>query len=218
MKAIFFLCLVLIAAAAVPAVSSDAGEISGDLQVQLSLDKEAFAVGEEIRFRIIFVNKGLRAFRIFVPNAFWGEELLIRDSAGHEISKEGGYATFSPKVNLFMGTTRTLQPGASFDLRLESWLDDRFRLVFGGMERSAPLGAEQRKRLGVPDNYPDKYIASGRIFPLARPGRYQATFRYVKSEADRNWRISGEPQMTRELLSDIWVGTVESNTVTFQVR
>lgn len=194
------------------------GPTVNGLQIKLSADKADVTVGEEIHFEVTFINHSAQMFRIFTPSMFLGDEFAIQDAAGHEIPREGGFIFFSPKRGVFMGTTQIIRPAGSFERALEAWIDPRYRLVFGGRERTEPLNAEARTRLGVPDEYPDKYISTGRIFALPKPGRYRMTFHYEKTDDDRNWRIDSDPDKNRALLSDIWTGRVNSNTVTIHVR
>ncbi len=193
-------------------------EIVNSLCIRLATDKAIYARGEEIHFTVTFFNGGAKSFQILIDDVFLGDQIVILDSAGHEISWCGGYIFFSPKVNYFTGTSHNISANGQFHIRLTAWIDNRFRLVFGERERNEPLDADTRNSLGVPEEYPDKYIGTGRIFDLKQPGRYQLVFHYERGERDRFWQLDSDPQRNKVLLRDLWTGNMNSNSVGIEVR
>ncbi len=202
-------------------VSSNGVPVNG-LQIALSVDKSVYRVGEQIQLNVRFVNRGDQPFRIFDSREFWGADIIILDEAGNEVSRRGGYSSFSPKLNYFMGTTHELAPGSCFDKQLRAWVDQRYMVVFGGSHRTRtqPLSREVRVRLGVPDDLPDDFIGTGHIFELKKPGTYRLQYHYAKTEIDRHvWRFAGSgPAKNAELLHNVWTGAIDTNQVMIEIK
>jgi len=216
-----FLILVLLLPGAAPdpaAAPAAPGPVRG-LQIRLSTDRENLSPGEEIRLRIQFSNLGRSKFRIFEDRTFVGSEIVVTGPGGRSIPFDGGFLTFSPKSNQYLGGTLLLKPGEKRELVMDAYLDRSFRLVFASRS-PGPEGEALRSlraRHGLPSGYPARYISSGRIFPLAKPGRYTLRFHYQKDEADRHWTILSdvkEETSTR----NIWEGTAESNSVELKIE
>jgi hypothetical protein len=196
-----------------------AGTVVNGLQIGLAADRTVYRVGEEIRFTFRFMNRGDRSFRIFDPYGFWSADVIIHDDTGNEIPWRGGYQFFSPKVNVYVGTTREVLPGGCFEKRLRALIDRTYAVVFAEPQRNKPLDADARARLGVPSDLPDDFIGTGRIFELRKPGVYRVSFHYAKKENDgRVWQMDPDPLKNAELLRDVWTGAVDSNPVTIEIR
>lgn len=190
------------------------GEPVNGLQIAVATDKDVYRAGEEIHLSIRFINRGDRIFRIFDSHGFWSADIILQDEDGNEVPWRGGYVFFSPKVNVYPGTTRELAPGRCFEKRLRAWVDPGYRVVFGEPEpnHAQPLSREARSRLGVPDDLPDDFVGTGRIFELKKPGTYRLRFHYEKTAVDgRVWQIDPDPAQNAELLRDIWTGAIDSN-------
>lgn len=191
------------------------------LQIAVATDKSVYRAGEQIHLSIRFINRGDRIFRIFDSNGFWSADIILQDGNGNEVPWRGGYVFFSPKVDVYPGTTRELAPGRCFEKRLRAWVDPGYRVVFGEPERNRaqPLSRETRARLGVPDGLPDEFVGTGRIFELTKPGTYRLRFHYEKTAMDgRVWKIDSDPDKNAELLRDVWTGAIDSNPTMIEVK
>ena len=170
---------------------------------------------------IRFVNRGDRLFRIFDSTGFWSADITIQDEAGNEVRWRGGYVFFSPKLNVYWGTTRELAPGSCFEKRLRAWVDPRYRVVFGEPERNhtQPLSSKVRSRLGVPDDMPDDFVGTGRIFELKKPGTYRLLFHYEKTAMDgRVWQMDPDPAKNAELLRNVWTGAIDAKPTVIEIK
>ncbi len=191
------------------------------LQIAVATDKSVYRAGEEIHLSIRFINRGHRIFRIFDSHGFWSADIILQDVDGNEVPWRGGYVFFSPKVNVYPGTTRELAPGGCFEKRLRAWVTSEYGLVFGEPERDRdqPISLEARSRLGVPDDLPDDFVGTGRIFELKKPGTYRLRFHYEKTAMDgRVWQIDPDPDKNGELLRHVWTGTVDSNATMVEIK
>ena len=203
------------------AAGTSEGVLINGLQVAIATDKSVYRTGEEIHLCIRFINRGDRIFRIFDSSGFWSADVIIQDQAGNEIPWRGGYEFFSPKVNVYCGTTRELLPGSCFEKRLRVWVDLRYRMVFGEPERNRtqPLSREVRSRLGVSEDLPDDFVGTGRIFELKKPGTYRLLFHYEKAAIDRRvWQIDSDPAKNAELLRNVWTGAIDAKPTIIEIK
>ena len=203
------------------AAGASVGALVNGLQIAIATDKNVYRTGEEINLCIRFINRGDRIFRIFDSSGFWSADIIIQDQAGNEVPWRGGYVFFSPKVNVYSGTTRELVPGSCFEKRLRAWIDMRYRVVFGEPERNRtqPLSREVRSRLGVPKDLPDDFVGTGRIFELKKPGTYRLLFHYEKTAIDgRVWQIDSDPAKNAELLRNVWTGAIDAKPTIIEIK
>jgi hypothetical protein len=197
------------------ATPQDAG-----LEIVLSASVTRARPGDEVRFRADFVNRSGAPFRILELTQFLGDELVIEDENGRSVTVEGGVLTYSPKVNVFTGTTRLVPAGQKVTLTWDALLDDRLRLVFEERRKDPPdsLDAAFGERFGLPADFPAKYIGTGRVFPLPGPGRYRVRFVYRHALPELQWRLVSDPAENGRLLRELWRGTATSNRIEIDVE
>ncbi len=190
------------------------------LQIRLTTDRQVLVPGQEMMFSVTFRNLGRSEFRVFEDRCFTGSEFILTDAQGRVVPFEGGFATFSPKANQYLGRTLLLKPGEKRALRMTARLDQQYRLVFSGGTAGGGAGGSRqglKAERGLPPDYPDRFIGCGRIFPLGKPGRYSLVFHYEKSEADRHWHVLSEnPAETS--LDNLWLGAADSKAVLLTIQ
>jgi hypothetical protein len=191
-----------------------------DLRVTLAADRDSLQPGEEIRLTAEFANRGNKPFRILEDTCFAGNELEMTDSHGKPVAARAGFTSFSPKTGLFLGRTRLLGPGEKMIIALHAYLDAQGRLVFAFPEAGENLAGRipDKSSLGLPVDYPDKYIGCGKIFLVEKPGSFAISWRYQKAESDRHWRFPKDVPAADRSLENLWTGTVVSNTVIVTLR
>ncbi|MDY0296459.1 MAG: hypothetical protein RB296_03990 [Acidobacteriota bacterium] len=196
------------------------GKTVNGLQINLSANKPVCQPGEEITLTVTFANRDAKPFRVLVHDVFIGEELEVNRQDGETIPRQSGFIWHSPKVNLFLGRTFVLAPEEQKTISLEARLDQQYRLVFASPDsrENIPDMREVKRRLGLPDEYPDKYVSRGRVFPLERPGLYEIRFVYERAEADRQWTLPENLPQAEQSLDCLWLGKVFSNTIIVKTK
>jgi hypothetical protein len=187
------------------------------LKINLSSDKRVYSVGDKIHFKIAFINHMKKAFRILELTQFQGNEFLVQDAQGKTIGLEGGLFTYSPKVGVFTGTTRLIPSGQRYVLKLDALVDFKRRLNFADHHSSTPdfVDAAFKEKSGLPRDYPDDYIGTGRIFPLAKPGKYRLRFVY---EGVLHWKIVSPKEENDRINRELWIGKSLSNEIEIEIR
>jgi hypothetical protein len=190
------------------------------LEIILSSDRSSGRPGDTLHLKAGFVNHATKPFRIMELTQFLGDEFSVESTRGKPVDLEGGVLTYSPKVNLFTGTTRLVPAGQRITLEWEILIDHKLRLVFEERREEAPayIDAAFRKRFDLPADYPAKFIGTGRIFPLPGPGRYRMRFVYDHAEAHGSWQLLPDPKENARVLSELWRGRAVSNVIEIEVR
>lgn len=196
---------------------AEPGKVVNLLQIDLYSDKRVYSVGDEIHFKITFINHAKKAFRILELTQFQGDEFLVQDAQGKTIGLEGGLLTYSPKVGVFTGTTRLIPSGQRHVLKLDALVDFKRRLAFADRHLSTPdfVDAAFKVKSGLPKDYPDDYIGTGRIFPLAKPGKYRLRFVY---EGVLHWKIVSPKEANDRINRELWIGKALSNEIEIEIR
>ena len=207
-----------------PAADKDPEAIAGDransLQVILKSDKESYRQGEEIHWEVVYVNNGDVPVRILVDDEFAGVSMSCSTEKGDPVAYEAGYKSWSPKAGVFTGKPRLIDPGGTLSLRINSLVDFQYDLVFRNPAQGPASAEDQalKKQFGLPENYPDQYLAAGRRFRIGQPGIYHFRWIYEAGENDKRWRFAGAQTAEEASVEHLWLGTAESNGLRLEIR
>jgi hypothetical protein len=201
-----------------PSASSDPAD---NLRITLATDKTTYSVGDEIHFEAVLSNTGDAPFRILIDSVFIGSNIERTDLQGDEYSYDGGYSSWSPKVNVYTGRTYLLKPNEKMNIKMDALVDDHYKLIFSNLfDRKGSSGYQEfKKRINLPPDFPDKYLSPGRIIPLRKPGTYRFTYVYETAESDKHWRTFAGARTPQEASVDsLLIGNVRSNTVELSIK
>ncbi len=206
------------ALAVTPPASSNPADT---LQITLATDKTMYAVGDEIHFEVVFSNTGDAPFRILIDSVFIGSRIDCADLQGKKCAFEGGYLSWSPKVNVYTGRTYLLKPGEKMTIRMDALVYDNYTLIFSNLfDRRGSSGYQDfKKRINLPPDFPDKYLSAGWIFRLLEPGTYRFAYVYETAELDKHWRSFSGARTPEEASVDLLlIGKVTSNTIELLIK
>ncbi len=190
------------------------------LQIMLKADKAIYHRGDEIHWEVVYVNNGDVPVRILVDDEFVGGNLRCSNEKGDPIGYEGGHMSWSPKTGVFTGKPHLIEPGGALTVRIDSLVDFRYDLVFRN-PALAPGNADNqalKTQLGLPEDYPDEYLAAGRRFRVGRPGICDFRWVYEAGENDKRWRFAGARTPEEASVEHLWLGAAESGGVRLEIR
>jgi hypothetical protein len=200
-----------------PASSSTAD----DLRITLITDKTTYSVGDEIHLEVVLSNAGDAPFRILMDKIFIGSRIECADLQGKRCVYEGGYASWSPKVNIYTGRTYLLKPKEKMNIKMDALVYDNYKLIFSNLfDRKGSSGNQEfKKRINLPPDFPDKYLSPGRIISLLKPGTYKLTYVYETAESDKHWmRFAGARTPEEASVDLLFIGKAMSNTVELVIK
>ena len=192
-----------------------------NLRINLITDKTTYSVGEEIHFEAVFSNTGDAPFRILIDSVFIGSDIECRDLEGKKYVYDGGYLTWSPKVNVYTGKTYLLKPNEKITIKMDALVYDKYKLIFSSLfdRKGGSVYQEFKKRVNLPPDFPDKYLSAGRIFPLLKPGTYRFAYIYETAEHDKHWRSFAGAKTPGEASVDLLlIGRATSNTIELLIK
>ena len=96
-------------------------------------------------------------------------------------------------------------------------VDYKYNLVFSGPTMGNNYSAI-RKQYNLPDDYPERFMGCGRIFPVKNPGQYQMVVRYETTPNDTNWIMPADRPEHERSTQDLWTGTIQSNTAWIEIK
>jgi hypothetical protein len=201
-----------------PSVSSNP---TCNLRVALVTDKTIYSVGDEIHFEAVLSNTGNAPFRILIDSVFIGSNIECTDLQEKRYAYNGGYDSWSPKVNVHTGRTYLLEPNKKMNIKMDALVYDNYKLIFSNLfERRGNSGYQEfKKRINLPPDFPDKYLSAGRIIPLLKPGTYRFAYVYETTERDKHWRTFAGAGTTEEASVDLLlIGKVTSNTIELTIK
>ena len=200
---------------------SVASSPAGNLRIALVTDKKTYSVGDEIHFKVVLSNAGNAPFRILIDRVFIGSNIECRDLQGKKYAHDGGYDSWSPKVNVHTGRTYLLKPNEKMNIKMDALVYDNYKLIFSNLfDRRGSSGYQEfKKRINLPPDFPDKYLSAGRIIPLLKPGTYRFTYVYETNENDKNWRTFAGARTPEEASVDLLlIGKATSNTIELLIK
>jgi hypothetical protein len=192
-----------------------------NLQIALATDKTIYAVGDEIHFEVVLSNTGYASFRVLLDSVFVGSSIKCTDLQGNKYAYDGGYLTWSPKVNVHTGRTYLLKPDEKMTIKMDALVYDNYKLIFSNLfDRRGSSGYQDfKKRANLPPDFPDKYLSAGRIFPLLKPGTYRVTYVYETAEHDKQWWTFTGARTPEEASVDLLlIGKATSNTIELIIK
>jgi len=194
---------------------------ASNLRIALETDKTTYSVGDEIHFEVVLSNVGEVPFRILMDNVFIGSRMECMDAQGKRCVYEGGYNSWSPKVNIYTGRTYLLKPRDKMNVKMDALIYDDYTLIFSNLfDRKGNSGHQEfKKRINLPPDFPDKYLSAGRIIPLHKPGAYRFAYLYETAESDKHWRTFAGARTPEEASVDaLLIGKVVSNTIELRIN
>ena len=201
-----------------PSVSSNP---AGNMRITLVTDKTTYSVGDEIHFEVVLSNTGNTPFRIMIDGVFIGSNIECTDLKGKKYAYDGGYDSWSPKVNVYTGRTYLLKPNEKMNIKIDALVYDNYKLIFSNLfDRRGCSGYQEfKKRINLPPDFPDKYQSAGRIIPLLKPGTYRFTYVYETNEHDKHWRTFTGARTPEEASVDLLlIGKVKSKTIELLIK
>lgn len=195
--------------------------LADNLRITLVTDKTTYSVGDEIHFEAVLSNVGDATFRILVDSVFIGSHIECRDLQNGECVYEGGYNSWSPKVNIYTGRTYLMKPNEKMNIKMDALVYDNYKLIFSNLfERKGSSGYQEfKKRINLPPDFPDKYLSAGRIVALRKPGTYKFAYVYETTESDKHWRRFAGARTPEEASVDLLlIGKATSNTVELSIK
>lgn len=193
---------------------------ASSLQVILKTDKESYRQGDEIHWEVVYVNNGDVPVRILVDDEFSGSNMRCSTEKGDPVGYEAGYKSWSPKTGVFTGKPHLIDPGGTLTVRIDSLVDFQYDLVFRNPSQGPGSADDQalKKQIGLPEDYPDKYLAAGRRFRMGQPGIYHFRWVYEAGENDKQWRFAGARTPEEASVEHLWLGTAESGGLRLEFR
>ena len=194
---------------------------AGNLRIALITDKTTYFAGDEIHFEVVLSNSGNAPFRILIDSVFIGSNIECTDLKGKKHTYDGGYDSWSPKVNVHTGRTYLLKPNEKMNIKMDALVYDNYKLIFSNLfDRRGSSGYQKfKKRINLPPDFPAKYLSAGRIIPLLKPGTYRFTYVYETNENDKHWRTFAGARTPEEASVDLLlIGKVKSKTIELLIK
>jgi len=192
-----------------------------NLQITLSADKTMYSVGDEIHFEVVFSNTGDAPFRILIDSVFVGSRIDCADLQRRKCDFEGGYLSWSPKVNVYTGRTYLLKPDEKMNIKMDALVYENYILIFSNsFDRKGSSGYQDfKQRLHLPPDFPDKYLSAGWIFRLREPGTYRLAYVYETAEHDKHWQTFTNARTPDEASVDLLlIVKARSNTLKLIIK